>query len=93
MGWLSKIFGGSGSSKGKKGPSVEHEGFIVTAMPESRGGQFQTVGEIRSTDSEDERVHRFIRADVHPGYEQACEHALSKGKQIINEQGARLLDS
>ncbi|MGB0866829.1 MAG: HlyU family transcriptional regulator, partial [Granulosicoccaceae bacterium] len=76
-----------------QGPSLEHEGFIITATPESRGGQYLTVGEIRSKDEEDERVHRFIRADMNPSFEQACEHTLLKGKQIINERGAQVLDS
>lgn len=97
MGWLSKLFGtsdSSGAEQGsKKGPSTEHDGYLITAMPESRGGQFQTVGEIRASNPEDERLHRFIRADVHPSYEQACEHALSKGKQIIDERGESVLDS
>lgn len=92
MGWLSKIFGSSDNKEPKKGPSAEHKGLIITAMPSSRGAQFQTAGEIRPSDPADERVHRFIRADVHPSYEQACEHALSKGKQIINEQGEQVLD-
>ncbi len=92
MGWLSKIFGGGGNAPTAKGPAESHKGFTVVAMPESRGGQYQTVGEIRSENAEDTRVHRFIRADVHPSFEQACQHTLHKGKQIIDERGDQALD-
>lgn len=92
MGWLSKLFGSNGEDTPKQGPSEEHKGFRVIATPESRGGQYLTAGEIRSTDAEDDRVHQFIRADLHPSFEQACQHALHKGKQIINERGDKVLD-
>jgi len=93
MGWLSKLFGASeNNTTAKKGPSEEHEGFVITPMPESRGGQFLTVGEISSTDPADERVHRFIRADMNPSFEQACQHTIIKAKQIIAERGISILD-
>ena len=83
---------GGNEAKPVEGASEDHKGYTVTAIPESRGGQYQTVGEIRRTDSDDERVHKFIRADVHPSFEQACQHALLKGKQIIDERGESVLD-
>lgn len=93
MGWIAKIFGAGGDKPaGKKGPSEEHNGFRITPMPEARGGQYLTVGEIRSLDASDERVHKFIRADMNPSFEQACQHTILKGKQIINERGNSILD-
>lgn len=93
MGWFSKLFGGgSDTAEAKTGPSLEHEGYVITAAPQPRGGQYLTAGEIRSKDAADERVHQFIRADMNPSFEQACEHTLLKGKQIINERGDRVLD-
>lgn len=91
MGWLSKIFGGGSAKAPAKGASAEHKGYSVTAIPESANGQFRTAGEICSLNPEDTRVHRFIRADLHPSFEQACEHALHKGKQIVDERGDEVL--
>ncbi len=91
MGWFSKLLGG-GEKTPAKGATAEHKGYSVTAVPDTANGQFRTAGEIRSLDPEDTRVHHFIRADVHPSFEQACEHSLHKGKQLVDERGDEVLN-
>ena len=36
--------------------------------------------------------HRFIRADRHASLEEAVEFSLSKGRQIVDQQGERIFD-
>ncbi|MEM6985161.1 MAG: HlyU family transcriptional regulator [Pseudomonadota bacterium] len=92
MGWLSSLFGGSKGGAPKQGSTETVAGFSVTPEPLPRDGQFLTAGIIFKGEGESRREHRFIRADVHPTFEQACAHSLQKAEQIIKEQGDRLFD-
>ena len=38
------------------------------------------------------KEHRFIRADSHPGYDDAVTFTLSKARQMIDQMGDRLFD-
>ncbi len=89
MGWISRLFGGSGDTP-KRGATETIEGYRVTPEPQPRDGQFQTAGIIERGDGDSLQSHRFIRADLHPSFEQACSHSLQKAEQIIREQGERL---
>jgi hypothetical protein len=40
--------------------------------------------------SKDGKEHRFIRADRFAALEDAANHALVKGRQIVDEQGERM---
>ncbi len=89
MGWFSKLFSSTPAAP-KRGETETIEGYRVTPEPMPRDGQFQTAGLIESGDGETLQTHRFIRADLHPTFEQACSHSVQKAEQIIREQGARL---
>lgn len=70
--------------------TVEHKGFAVRATPYKEGGQFQTCGVISKEISGALKEHRFVRADRFAGLDEAVEVSLSKGRQIIDEQGDRV---
>jgi hypothetical protein len=36
------------------------------------------------------KEHRFVRAETHPSKDEAVTFAITKGKQIIDEQGDRI---
>ncbi len=86
MSFWKKLFGG-GASEPKPGKTAEHKGFTIEAQPYKDGGQFQLAGMI----SKDGKSHRFVRADKFSSMDEAAEFALVKGRQIIDEQGERLL--
>lgn len=85
MSFWKKLFGGS--SEPTPGKTAEHKGFMIEAQPYKDGGQFQLAGTI----SKDGKSHRFVRADKFSSMDEAAEFALVKGRQIIDEQGERLL--
>lgn len=92
LGKLFKSLLGSGNSSAS--PAVEPEdykGFSIEAAPIDEDGKFRTAGYISGElDGETRRV-RFIRADQSSTMQAAIEHSLAKGRQIIDEQGTRLL--
>jgi len=70
---------------------VVYEGFSIEPEPIEEEGRFRTAGYISGElDGETRRV-RFIRADQHADRQTAIDHSVSKARQIIDEQGARLL--
>jgi len=69
---------------------IEHAGFVIRAAPFAEGGQFQTAGVVEKVIDGTRREHRFIRADRFPSLEAAADHALHKGRQLVDEQGDRL---
>lgn len=89
MSFLKRLFGG-GASPETAAPAkeVDHNGFVIRATPYQENGQWQTSGMI----VKDDREHRFIRADRFPSQDMAADHAIVKGRQIIDQQGERLFD-
>ena len=87
--FFSNLFGG-GSNEPPAGEGVEYQGYTIRPTPQRRNGQFQTVGIIEKTFPDGPKTQQFIRADTHASYDDACAHIVSKGQQIINEQGDRL---
>ncbi|MFT3987246.1 HlyU family transcriptional regulator [Aestuariivirga sp.] len=91
MSFLKKLFGGgSGAAAEKPGKSVEHKGFTITAAPYGEGGQFQTCGVISKEINGEKKEYRFVRADRFTSQDEAAEFSLSKGRQIVDEQGERV---
>ena len=97
---LKSIFGGSsGSSEKNSGnngeevqDSEEYKGFTIVAAPIKEGGQYRTAGYISRVVDGEEKKSRFIRADNSPDKQQAIDHSRSKARQIVDEQGDRLLE-
>jgi hypothetical protein len=94
MSFLKRLFGaGSAPAAGPAKPAaeMEHRGFTILAEPyPAEGGQFQTAGTILKVIDGVTREHRFVRADRFGSLDAAADMALSKGRQIIDEQGDRL---
>lgn len=95
MSFLKKLFGGGdGGSSG--GPKVldtqEHKGFTIRAIEMRAGSEYQLCGEVEKEIEGEKKVHQFIRADRLPSPDAAASAALSKGVQIIDEQGDRLFN-
>lgn len=92
MSFFKKLFGGSKREDATplKGPTLDYEGFLIRATPFPEGGQFQLCGIIEKEIDGEMKQHRFIRADKFPSAEDAGQFALTKGRQIIDEQGEKI---
>ncbi len=95
MSFLKKLFGGGSDSDGDAGgrkvlDSEEYQGFTIKAIEMKAGSEFQLSGAIEKEIDGEQKVHTFVRADRLPSADQAAASTLSKGRQIIDEQGERL---
>lgn len=87
MGWLKSLFGGNESSSRQAEKAVDFRGLRIKPEPRKQGDGFVTAGYICTENSDGEwEEEYFIRADTHTDFESASEHAVFKGKQIINER-------
>jgi hypothetical protein len=86
-----RLAGGSGGGGAEQaGEAVEYNGYQIRPTPFSEGGQYQTAGVIEKTTDAGTKSHRFIRAEKHPTREDAEAFSITKGKQIVDEQGDRI---
>jgi len=96
MSFLKSLFGlGGGKAEASGGPAAtakeaEHKGFIIRATPYKDGGQYQTAGTIVKEIEGETKEYKFVRADRFSTIEEAADLSLSKGRQIIDEQGERM---
>ena len=94
-GLLGKLFGGGGEARDAEpepGDAVEHGGYTIVPAPIKEGGQYRTAGTISREVDGATRSARFIRADNHADRQGAIDHSVRKAMQIIDEQGASLLE-
>lgn len=93
MSFLKSLFGLGGKTE-NEAPSThkqaEHNGFTIEARPYKESGQFQTAGLITKTVDGVRKEYKFVRADRFTTLEEAADFALTKGRQIVDEQGDRL---
>jgi len=93
MSFLKKLFGGAGATvpAGDKVLGEEdYKGFRIKAIEMRAGSEYQLAGLIEKEIEGAPRTHRFIRADRMSSREDLVALALSKGRQIVDEQGAGL---
>jgi hypothetical protein len=92
MSFLKRLFGGGESAKSEAATAAEteHKGFTIRATPFKEGGQFQTCGVVTKEIGGVVKEHKFIRADRFATLEDAVNVSLSKGRQLVDEQGDRL---
>ena len=93
MSFLKKLFGGGGSSEpvqSKAAQQIEYQGFIIKATPFKEQGQYQTCGVVSKTIDGAVKEHRFIRADRFADETSAADHAILKGKQIVDQLGDKV---
>jgi hypothetical protein len=91
--FFKSLLGGSaGDGQAKPSKPIDYEGFSIEAAPINEDGKYRTAGFISGeVDGETRRI-RFIRADQSADLETAINHSISKGQQIIDEQGKSLLN-
>lgn len=92
MSFLKKLFGGGDDSGGaqKVLGQEEYNGFVIKALDMRAGSEYQLCGSIEKEIDGALKVHNFIRADRIASADQVAQTALSKGRQIIDEQGERV---
>lgn len=96
MSFLKSLFGLGGGKEAAGGrpaaaaKEAEHKGFTIRATPYKDGGQFQTAGTIAKEIDGEMKEYKFVRADRFSTLEEAADLSLSKGRQIIDEQGDRM---
>ncbi|MGE0238004.1 MAG: HlyU family transcriptional regulator [Parvibaculaceae bacterium] len=96
MSFLKSLFGLGGSKEeAAAGPAAtakeaEHKGFVIRATPYKDGGQYQTAGTIVKEIDGETKEYKFVRADRFSTLEEAADLSLSKGRQIVDEQGERM---
>ena len=94
MAILSKItamFSG-GKREAPTADPVAYKDYTIVAQPMKEGSQYRTAGFIRVEAEGETKQVQFIRADVSADFDSAVEHSVQKGKQIIDEQGARVFE-
>ena len=89
--FFKSVFSGSPGQRPLPDP-IEYKEFKIQAAPLYEDGKYRTAGYISGERNGENRQVRFIRADQHGDEQAAIEHALQKGRQIIDEQGPALLD-
>lgn len=92
MSFLKSLFGklSGGGAAQPDAEGVEHNGFMIHPTPYEEAGQYQTAGRIVKTFESGPREYKFIRAEKHPSRDDAIAFSISKGRQIIDEQGDRM---
>ena len=86
------IFTGAGADKAPAAEPEQYKNLQIEAAPIYEDGKYRTAGYISGERDGEPRRVRFIRADQHGDQQAAIEHSLTKARQIIDEQGAALLD-
>lgn len=92
MSLLKSLFGGG--EKKPTAPKVDahedYEGFTVKAVLMQAGGEYQIAGTIEKEIDGKLKIHKFVRADKFSSKEDAIVATLSKGRQLVKEQGTSL---
>jgi hypothetical protein len=93
MSFLKKLFGGGGTHAPKAAPAaepVDYKGYSIVAAPMSESGQFRVAGSITKTINGEEKLHKFIRADVFTDRDEAIAATIRKAHVIIDQSGDRI---
>ncbi len=92
MSLLSKLFGGGGSAKVSSQPAEQYEGFNITPEPMKDGGSWRLAARIEKEVGGELKSHHLIRADTFQSADEATSAAVAKAKQLIDQEGDRLLN-
>jgi hypothetical protein len=92
MGIFGKLFGGRDTAAVAEASdaATEYKGFSIRPAPQKQGSGWLLAGVISKPSADGLKEHRFVRADTFAGRDEAAAFAITKGKQIIDEQGDRL---
>ncbi|MEM5585367.1 HlyU family transcriptional regulator [Roseibium sp. AS2] len=88
------LFGSSaeGGKSSSEAVTLDYDGYMIIADPQSANGQYQVSGRIEKQDGETTKVHTFIRADTLPDAEGAAAEMIRKAKMLIDQQGDSIFD-
>jgi len=98
MSFWKKLFGGGdegGGAAAAAGGALgqeEYKGFLIKAIEMRAGSEYQLAGTIEKDVGGEHKLHQFVRADRMSSKDDLVSLALSKGRQIIDEQGERLFN-
>jgi hypothetical protein len=91
MSFWKNLFGGGSSSAEPEGDKVlgeeSHKGFLIKAVEMKAGSELQLAGTIEKEIGGELKTYRFVRADRMTSRDDLIVLAISKGRQIIDEQG------
>ena len=91
MSFWKNLFGGGSSNAEPAGDKVfgeeTHKGFLIKAIEMKAGAELQLAGTIEKEIAGELKTYRFVRADRMSSRDDLTALALSKGKQIVDEQG------
>lgn len=89
MSLLSRLFGGGDGAKPSE-PAETYKGMQIYAEPQREGSTYRLAARIAREVDGEIREHRLIRADTFQSIDDAKAASVTKAKQMIDEQGARL---
>lgn len=88
------LFGSGSADAEPAGDKVldqdNHKGLVNKAIEIKAGSELQLAGIIKKDIDGAFKVYRFIRADRMTSHDDLIAFALSKGRQIIDEQGEQI---
>ncbi|MEL6645479.1 MAG: HlyU family transcriptional regulator [Pseudomonadota bacterium] len=87
MSFLKKLFGGGEAAKTE--PET-YQGFAIHPDPMPEGRQYRLQARIEKDIDGEVKTHMVIRADVFESRDAAEAAAITKAKQVIDEQGDQL---
>lgn len=88
--WTGRAGEGADAADAPAAGMVEYNGYRIRPAPQRDGNQYRTAGTIEKDTAEGVKEHRFVRADVFPGRDDAIAFTIMKAKQIIDQQGDRI---
>lgn len=91
MSFWKSLFGGGSAPKTVAARSEDYKGYRITPAPYPEGNQYQLAGTIAKELGGQTKEHRFVRADRFSSPDEAVEFTLMKARQIIDQQGERVL--
>ena len=95
MSWLSKLFGGKADGAAAPADDTtaeDYKGLHITPDPIREGQVWRIAARITGEVDGAARTHHMIRADTLSSREEAAIASVAKAKQMIDEQGLRVLD-
>ncbi len=91
MSFFKKLFGGGRDDAAPQGDKVlgeeSYKGFAIKAIEMKAGSELQLAGIIEKEIGGEVKTYRYIRADRMSSLDDLVPLALSKGRQIVDEQG------
>jgi len=84
--------GATGSGQPEPSEPVDYKGFSIEPAPIDEDGKYRSAGYISGEINGEIKRIQFIRADQNGELQAAVDHSIAKAQQIIDEQGANLLN-